>query len=568
MNELTFDLETEGLSPIEDAPVGVGFDWNGSGAEYNQTLGTINYADAEILIGHNLKFDMQFLRTNGCSWGKNVKLFDTLIAEWMLHPDQGKYDLKWLTKKYFDITYTTFDELLNKYKEKGVKKKDTTIQVVPQIEVEKYCKMDVDMTRKLYDLLKPQIVQSGMWDLFCMEMDFLKVLIEVELNGVFVSRNSLSELNLKFDEMMKEQVKFMPEGINISSPQQLSSYLFEELGLPTEGIKSSNRILKGGEKKLFYKTDDEALSILDGKHEVIAHIKEYRNIEKLQGTYSNALIKHIHKDGKIHTSFNQHGTSTGRLSSAKPNLQNIPTLDEIRGVFIPTENNVLLSADYNQAELWIIAHLGNDKNMTNDLLEGKDIYVEIAKAMFLSEDITEDMRSEAKVIVLGINYGRTKWSLAKELHIEDDEAQRRINAYFRKYPGVSRFIKFSPILAEKQGYSSTLLDRRRPYQPMMDKFQSKNQVARRCINTPIQGTCADFIKLAMIKMQNSIDLFKLKSKLILQVHDEVVLDVVPEELETIKTIVKLSMDVCKDYGIPIPIEVKIGEDWGSLEEVK
>ncbi len=567
MSKLVFDLETTGLCPIKDKIVGVGFKWCDQDIEYSSDPG-LPYFLADEYVGHNVKFDLEFLTTHNQPWNKEAIIFDTMVAEWMLHPDQNKYNLKYLAKKYFDIEYTTFSQLINKHKPKGTKKRDCNITVVPVGEIEKYCKMDIEVTHKLYELLKPKIIDAGLWSLFQMEMKFLKVLINIELAGISVSESSLKVLTLELDRKIEKVQEHLPKDININSPQQLSEYLFKTLGLPTEGIKGSLRVTKGKGAIFYHKTDDETLTKLEGKHEVIQHLKEYRKLNKMRSTYTKALVDHIKVDRKIHTAFNQARTATGRLSSDKPNLQNIPKQKDVRAVFTASEDHILLSADYSQAELWIMAYLADDKQMKKDLQDGKDVYRETAKDTFKDQEITDKMREETKSVVLGLDYGMTKWGLAKQLNIDEDEAQRRTNVYFRRYSGVSRFIKFSPILAEQKGYTFTLLNRKRPYAAMKEKYQKKSLIARRCINTPIQGTCADFMKLAMIDIQDCLDSFKLKSKMVLQVHDEVMLDVHKDELDLVKEIVLKSMDVCKNYGIPIPVGLKVGPNWGNMKEIK
>ncbi|MGL4989786.1 MAG: DNA polymerase I [Sarcina sp.] len=463
--------------------------------------------------------------------------FDIEVAAYLLDSSKGEYPVLELAKIYLD-RYPTFEEDDKDIVEVSLLK-DITKKLKEEIE-------NANMTKLLYEI----------------EMPLIKVLAAMEEIGFKVDKSMLDELSIKFkSELLKTQkeiYEMSEEEFNINSPKQLGKILFEKLDLPV--IKKT---------KTGYSTNAEVLEKLSDKHEIIDKIIYYRQLSKIYSTYVEGLKAVIDNDSSIHSNFNQTITTTGRLSSTEPNLQNIPIKyemgREIRKVFKARgENQVILSADYSQIELRVLAHMSEDKNMIDGFNHQSDIHTKTASEVFEVpiDEVTKTMRSRAKAVNFGIVYGISDFSLAKDLKIKIEEAREYMNIYFDRYPNIKVFIDNVLNEAKNNGYVTTMLGRRR----FIPEIAASNKIVkalgeRLAMNAPIQGTAADIIKLAMVNVFNRLEEKKLKSKLILQVHDELILNVYKDELDIVKNIVKTEMENVLDLDIPLDVDINIGDTW-------
>jgi len=511
-------------------------------------------------IGHNLKYDIQVLENNGIE----VKgpFFDTMLASYLLDPTAGKHGLKYLGAKHLGRAMTSYEELLLADETKDIEKTDIE-------DLKNYACADADVTFQLADILRKEIDKKELgFVLDDIEDPLVKVLVEMERNGVSVDCEQLSvlgkEILSRLAELEKDIYIICGEQFNINSPKQLAVILFDKLKLPT--IKKT---------KTGASTDASVLEALAPKFEIAQKLLEYRQLTKLQTTYVDVLPSLVNsKTGRIHTSFNQIATATGRLSSSNPNIQNIPIRTDlgarIRDAFVPadTKNFVIMSADYSQIELRILAHLSDDPEMINDFLTGKDIHSATAADIFgvKLEEVTKDMRSFAKTINFGIVYGMSPYGLARTLDIKKTEAEEYINKYFNRYKGVKKFMDDTISFAREHGYVSTLFGRRR----FLNEINSHNLNVRQgeervAINTPVQGTAADVIKLAMINIYNELMEQRLKTKMLLQIHDELVFEVENSEIDMIKSIVLKMMSNAAQLKVPLKIDIGAGPSWGQAK---
>jgi DNA polymerase-1 len=464
-------------------------------------------------------------------------VFDTKIAAYLIDSSKGEYELAQLLGEYLGV------DLNNEGDEK----------IVSQLE----------QFEDLRKLLEQKIKDNNMTALlFEVEQPLTEALAYMEARGFNVDSSKLNELGEKFktaiESVQGEIYTLSGEEFNISSPKQLGKILFEKLDLPA--LKKT---------KTGYSTNAEVLEDLMDKHPIIEKIVYYRQLTKLHSTYVEGLKTVIDSDGKIHSSFNQAVTTTGRLSSTEPNLQNIPIKyemgREIRKVFVPNdENSIILSADYSQIELRVLAHIADDENLIDAFVEGADIHTKTASEVFRvpMEEVTTLMRGRAKAVNFGIVYGIGDFSLAKDLKITKKEAKTYIDTYFERYPNVKKYMEDIVKSAEENSYVTTILNRRR-YIP---EIGSSNKVVkalgvRLAMNTPIQGSAADIIKLAMVNVHKEINERKLKSTLILQVHDELILNVYKDEIETVKDIVKREMEEVIKLSVPLEVDINTGENW-------
>jgi len=505
-----------------------------------ENLKTILHDPEVKKISHDLK------RIKISLAGKNIGLeglyFDTMIGAYLLNPSKSGYGLTDLAWDYLGIsTGKSLDS------QKAV---DLIIKLKPELEKE----------------LREKSLLSLFRDL---EMPLVEVLAEMELNGIKLDTQVLKTLSAHIEKRLIKLIEdiYAVSGsqFNINSPKQLREILFEKLKLPV--VKKS---------KTGPSTDEEVLRSLADKHRLPALLLEYRQLMKLKTTYVDTLPDLIDKrTGRIHTSFNQTGTETGRLSSSNPNLQNIPIKQEIgknirRAIISSGPKDYLLSCDYSQIELRILAHLSKDENLTLAFKKNRDIHRATASLIYgLDEpDITEAMREVAKRVNFGIIYGLTSYGLSRDLGIPVDQAQGFIDAYFLRYPKVKEYIQEQILKAQKNGFVTTLLGRRRYIPEINNKNQGIRQFAqRKAINTPIQGSASDLIKLAMIKIHNQIHTGKLKAKMILQIHDELVFDVNQEELKELARLVKDRMENVLKLDVPIKVDIKFGRNWLEMKEV-
>ena len=502
-----------------------------------------------IKIGHNLKFNFIVLHRYKVEIEGNN--FDTMIAAYLLNPSRESYglrDLFWEYLKYF------------KNEDKESKKKAiTNINIVDACE-------NTQNILKLKDILEEKMKEKNLISLFRkIEMPLVKILGEMEINGIKVNIDFLKLMSRQMDtrlgELKKTIYNLSGTEFNINSPKQLSIILFERLKLPV--IKKT---------KTGYSTNADVLNTLAPQHKVVSFILEYREFGKLKNTYIDKLPFLVNsKTKRIHTSFHQTVTSTGRLSSSEPNLQNIPIRTEmgreIRRAFIAEEGFVLLSADYSQIELRILAHLSQDESLINAFKKDEDIHAHTASEIFdLDQDvISKQMRRMAKVINFGIIYGMSSYGLARNLGVGREEAEKYINNYFYRYQGVKKYIEREKEEARKKGYVITLLNRRRYLEGINSKDKNIREFNERiAINAPIQGSAADLIKLAMIKIDESFKRERFKSRLLLQIHDELIFEVYQPELKKAKAIIKDIMEHSLKLSVPIKVNLKVGNNWAEV----
>ncbi len=515
------------------------------------------YENPKILkIGQNIKYDMIVLSNYGIEL--QGEFFDTMIAHYIISPELH-HNMDYLAEIYLQYKTIHIDELI------GSGKNQKSMRQLKPEEVYEYASEDADVTLKLKNILAKEIDEKGFTKLFKeIEMPLVPVLARMEIEGARIDTNSLKETSRLFTEKMNEIEKSIRETageeINISSPKQIGELLFDKLKLSDKAKKT-----KTGQ----YVTSEEVLNTLVGKHPVVQQILDYRGYKKLLSTYIDALPELINpRTGKIHTSYNQAVTTTGRLSSSNPNLQNIPIRDEngkeVRKAFIPEPGCEFFSADYSQIELRLMAHLCGDKNMVEDFNSGHDIHRATAAKIFKKpmDEVTPDMRRMAKTANFGIIYGISAFGLAERMNVSRTEAKGLIDEYFATYPGVKEYMEKSIEKAREKGYTETLFGRR----CQLPDINSRNAVVRgyaerNAINSPIQGTAADIIKIAMINIDRRIREEHLKSRMILQVHDELNFTVVPEEKERLEAIVKQEMEGATTLSVPLLAESGWGKNW-------
>ncbi len=568
------DTETTSLNPLESEIVGLSFSWKANEAYYTPVFeeGKVNTERLEQLkeiledpkvkkCGQNIKYDMLVLSQYGIEV-QGVG-FDTMIAAYLLNPSRRQNNLDALALEYLSFRKIPTSELL------GTGKKQITMDQVPVDQVCQYACEDADITGQLQTLFEKKLKENDLEDLFKnIELPLSDVLYDMEKTGVGLDVLFLEkmgkELETKLAEAEKEIIKLAGEEFNINSTQQLGKILFEKLEIHKEFGKKRAKKTKTG-----YSTD---VSVLEEykKNPLVAHLMDYRQMNKLKNTYVDTLPKLVNpKTGRVHTSFNQTVAATGRLSSSDPNLQNIPFKTkmgrEIRKAFIPkSKDSVLISADYSQVELRLMAALSGDSAMQEAFKNDEDIHSATAAAILGLEpdSVTPELRNRAKSINFGIIYGMGMYGLARDAGIEPYEAQEFIDAYFARYPGVKIFMDETIEKAHKEGYVKTLLGRIRYFPDL--KSDNKRVISfaeNAAINTPLQGTAADLIKIAMINIQKELKKNKLKSKLISQVHDELLLEVPKDEVELVTKLVKNKMEKAIKLDVPLKVEVGSGKNW-------
>ena len=516
------------------------------------------FEDESILkIGQNLKYDISMLAQYGIS--VKGKLFDTMLAHYLLEPEQ-RHNMDYLAEVYLNYITIPIEDLI------GKGRMQKTMREVPVNLVKEYAAEDADITLQLYEKLLPLLKENGVEKLFYeIEMPLVPVLSRMEANGVRIDTENLKQISDEFaieihniEEKIYE-LAGMP--FNIASPKQLGEILFERLRIDEKAKKT-----KTGQ----YATGEDVLQKLSHKHPIIQLILDYRSLTKLKSTYLDALPALVNpKDGLIHTSYNQAVTATGRLSSNNPNLQNIPVRTaqgrEIRRAFVPrSPEYTLLAADYSQIELRIIAHLSQDPAMVNDFNLGHDIHAATAAKVFHvpMDQVTKEQRSRAKAVNFGIIYGMSAFGLAERMELSRSEAADIIKKYFEEYAGIKEYMNRSIALARERGYAETILGRRR----YLRDINGANSVVRgfaerNAINAPIQGSSADMIKIAMIGIHQELERLKMQSKMILQVHDELVFDAHLDELDTLKSIVQDKMVNALPLSVPVIVEMNTGTNW-------
>ncbi len=516
------------------------------------------FEDENIMkIGQNLKYDISML----AQYGIKVKgrLFDTMLAHYLLEPEQ-RHNMDYLAEAYLDYITIPIEDLIGKGRQQR------SMREVPVEQVKEYAAEDADITLQLYEKLSPMLKENGVEKLFNdIEMPLVPVLSRMEANGVRIDTENLKQISDEFGRQIQQVEERIYEAagmpFNIASPKQLGEVLFEKLRIDEKAKKT-----KTGQ----YATGEDVLQKLSHKHPIIQMILDYRSFTKLKSTYLDALPALVNpKDGLIHTSYNQAVTATGRLSSNNPNLQNIPVRTaqgrEIRKAFVPrSEHYTLLAADYSQIELRIIAHLSQDPAMVADFNLGHDIHAATAAKVFHvpMDQVTKEQRSRAKAVNFGIIYGMSAFGLAERMELSRSEAADIIKKYFEEYAGIKEYMNRSIALARERGYAETILGRRR----YLRDINGSNSVVRgfaerNAINAPIQGSSADMIKIAMIGIHKEMERLQMQSKMILQVHDELVFDAHLDELDTLKAIVNDKMVNALPLSVPVIVEMNTGANW-------
>ncbi len=508
---------------------------------------------------HNAKYDLIVLAEHGAD-GVRGLLFDTMIAEWLVNPGNTGLSLKNLAWVRLGVEMTPISELI------GTGKNQTTMAHVPVERVAPYAAADVDMTHRLVPLLTAELKERNQWSLFTdVEMPLVPVLMHMERAGVRLDVAALAtmsdELRKRLAELETRIQKIVGQPINVNSTQQLSDALFTVLGLPTKGLKKT--------KSGHYSTAANVLERLRGQHEVVDLILEHRQLSKLKSTYVDTLPKLVNpRTGRVHTSYNQTGAVTGRLSSSRPNLQNIPIRTElgreVRRAFVADEGCRLVAADYSQVELRVLAHISQDPGLLSAFERGEDIHASTAAAILgvpLSE-VTPEQRRLAKSVNFGLSYGQTAYGLAKQTGLSQEEASKFIAAYFEKYPGVRKYIERIKRQVAERGYVETLLGRRR-YFPNLAQMRGaeRRRAEREAVNMPVQGSSADIIKIAMIRLYREIKERGLRCRMVLQVHDELVLETPEDEVETVVPLVREVMEGAFPLDAALKVDVGVGENW-------
>lgn len=566
-----FDTETDGIDPLTAELVGMSFSITKNEAWYVPVPANREEArkivarfspalqNPEIQkIGQNIKFDILVLRKYGVKVAG--PLFDTMIAHYLLNPEL-RHNMDYLAETYLKYKTVSIEELIGP---KG--KKQGNMRNVPLNQISEYAAEDADITLQLKDYFEPLLKQESVEDLFHnIEMPLIYVLAEMEATGVTLDTSALKEsseiLSGQLVSLEKEIHELAGLEFNINSPKQIGEVLFDRMKLDEKAKKTKT----GG-----YSTSEEVLEKLRSKHPIIGKILEYRGLKKLLSTYIDALPELINKEtGKIHTSFNQAVTATGRLSSTNPNLQNIPVRDEmgreIRRAFTADNDDcIFFSADYSQIELRIMAHLSNDAHMVEAFVSGEDIHAATAAKIYNVpiNEVTSDMRRKAKTANFGIIYGISVFGLAERLNIPRAESKELIDEYFNTYPEIRKYMDESIRVAKEHGYVETIFKRKR----FLPDINSGNAVVRgyaerNAINAPIQGSAADIIKLAMIKIHQRFEEEGLKSRMILQVHDELNFNVYKDEYEKVKEIVLDSMENVIKLRVPLIADYGEGKSW-------
>jgi DNA polymerase-1 len=548
-----WSAETEGQQPDEPRNLPLEL--------VRQKLRPILERSAIAKYGHNTKYDLLVLARHGMAVAGLT--FDTMIAEWLGNPTSGNLGLKNLAWARLGVEMTPITDLI------GKGKNQITMAQVPVGQAASYGCADADMTHRLVAGLEQKLREKNQWPLFTeVEMPLVPVLVDMERAGVKLDTKELAtmakSLQQRLDELEQQIHELVGYPFNVGSTQQLSKALFETLGLPTRGLRKT--------KSGHYSTAADILTRLKDEHEVIGPILEHRQLGKLKSTYADALPRLVNpQTGRIHTSFNQTGTVTGRISSSEPNLQNIPIRTElgreVRRAFVAEEGWRLLSADYSQVELRILAHISKDQGLLKAFVRQEDIHTSTAAAVLgipLGE-VTPDMRRMAKTVNFGLLYGQGAYGMSQTTGIPQEEAAHFIESYFARFPGVRRYIEETKSRARAQEYVETLLGRRRYFPELAAGSKAPGHVQahaeRMAVNMPIQGTAADIIKIAMIRLHRALLEQGLRGRMNLQVHDELVLEVPEEELAETAALVREVMEGAFELDAPLRVDIGVGQNW-------
>ncbi len=572
LDEFCFDTETTSLDVIEEAEiVGIAFSWKSHEAYYIDLTGgpvqqevwtnamkKVFEKEDKLIVGQNLKYDLHILK----GYNINVKgrLFDTMVAHYLVAPDK-RHGIDAIAEDYLNYSKIKTEQLIGK---KGTTQ--ASFRDLDSDDVKDYACEDADITWQLYERLGKELEEKRMSDLAKnIEMPLVRVLMEMEHSGVSLDVKALEIFAQRLREEMIDLEKriYLLAGMefNIGSPKQLGEVLFDHLKIVHDAKKTKSKQ---------YSTSEDVLLNLEDKHQIIGEVLDYRSVRKLLNTYVEALPKMLHKKtNRIHTSFNQTLVATGRLSSNNPNLQNIPIRDkrgrEIRRAFTSSDSeHKFLSADYSQIELRLMAHLSNDENMIRAFRNNEDIHTATAAKIYGVDPaaVTREMRSRAKTANFGIIYGISAFGLAQRMRIPRGEAKELIDGYFASYPAVKVYMEQCIAKARENGFVETMFGRRRNLPDIHSRNSMiRGNAERNAINTPIQGTAADIIKIAMVSIHNEFQKEMLSAQMVIQVHDELNINVHANELEEVKRIVKTSMENAVEISVPLVIEMNVGNNW-------
>ena len=568
---VAFDTETEGLNALETDIVGISFSWqkgigyylpiknNKSVHEKSFEILRPFFESTEIIkVGHNIKFDIQVLHKY------NVKvsspIYDTMVAHYLINPDM-RHNLDTLSESYLNYSPISIESLIGKKGKNQISMRDVSIDKITD-----YASEDSDITLQLKSIFDKEIEVNNLSKIFYdIEIPMINVLSEMETEGIKIDTSYLEKLDKEFEEdlekLKKEIFKKSGEEFNLNSPKQLGEILFDKLKLVSKPKKT-----KTGQ----YSTSEEVLSSLANDHKIIEDILEWRSLDKLQNTYVKSLPNEVSSlTNRVHSSFNQTVTTTGRLSSNNPNLQNIPIRtangQKIRRAFIPRGSDyILMAADYSQIELRVIASMSNEENMIDAFVNNQDIHTMTASKIYNvdPENVTREQRGNAKTVNFGIIYGVSAFGLSQQTDLNRSESKVMIDNYFLNYPGLKKYMSDQIDFARNNGYVETIMGRRRYLQNINSQNNMlRSSSERNAINAPIQGSAADIIKIAMININSELKKQSLKSKMLLQVHDELVFDVHKSEKDQIKDIVKNTMESAVKLKVPLKIDLEFGKNW-------
>ncbi|GAA4152210.1 DNA polymerase I [Chryseobacterium ginsenosidimutans] len=565
-----FDTETTSLNELEAELVGMSFSYKKGLAYYvplsedkGEVLQTLEifrpfFEKEDLLkVAHNLKFDYKILK----QYDITVKgaMFDTMIAHYLLNPD-GRHGMDYLSEVYLNYKPVSIETIIGKKGKNQGTFRDADLRTQTD-----YAAEDADVTFQLYELFAPQLKKENLEELFFnIEMPLMEVLAKMELSGISLDEKWLAQESIDLENDLRQLeskiFEISGEEFNMNSPKQLGEILFEKMQLDPKAKKT-----KTGQ----YATSEDVLQKLSSKHEIIKHILEYRTYQKLKSTYVDALPSQIEKkDNRVHTNFSQTTAATGRLASVNPNLQNIPirTLrgQQIRGAFVSAEGKKIISADYSQIELRLIAEISGEDNMIKAFQDGEDIHASTAAKLFKIplEEVSKTQRGQAKTVNFGILYGQGAFALAEQTGLSRSEAKQMIEAYYDTYPKLKLYMAEQVNRAREIGYVETILGRKRHLKDINSgNFVVRAHAERNAVNAPIQGSAADVVKMAMIKIQKELEKEKLQTKMLLQVHDELVFEAPIDEVELATNIIKMEMESAIETQVPLLVEVGVGNNW-------
>ena len=568
---VAFDTETEGLNALETNIVGISFSWRkGVGyylpiknnkSVYEKSFEILKpfFESTKIIkVGHNIKFDIQVLMKY------NVKvsspIYDTMVAHYLINPDM-RHNLDTLSESYLNYSPISIESLIGKKGKNQISMRDVSID-----KIKNYASEDADITLRLKGIFDKEIEVNNLSKIFYdIEIPMINVLSEMEAEGIKIDTSYLKKLDKEFEDdlekLKKEIFKKCGEEFNLNSPKQLGEILFDKLKLVSKPKKT-----KTGQ----YSTSEEVLSSLANDHRIIENILEWRSLDKLQNTYVKSLPNEVSNlTNRVHSSFNQTVTTTGRLSSNNPNLQNIPIRTDngqkIRKAFIPRNDDyIIMAADYSQIELRVIASISNEENMIDAFVNNQDIHTMTASKIYNvdPENVSREQRGNAKTVNFGIIYGVSAFGLSQQTDLNRSESKQMIDNYFLNYPGLKKYMSDQIDFARNNGYVETIMGRRRYLQNINSQNNMlRSGAERNAINAPIQGSAADIIKIAMININSEFKKQSLKSKMLLQVHDELVFDVHNSEKDRIQDIVKTTMESAVKLKVPLKIDLEFGKNW-------